>query len=128
MRNGQGSPKRWARTRLWLTGGIAATMAAGLVVATASPAHADPATTYVAVGSDTTQDVMNPMAAIAGGGLLGSWDAVNPSTPGVIHDSINPKTGCGMTRPNGSGEGVNALRKSINPATAAPQLADPPEP
>jgi phosphate transport system substrate-binding protein len=32
-----------------------------------------------------------------------------------------------MTRPNGSGEGLNALRKSINPATTAAQLADAPE-
>jgi phosphate transport system substrate-binding protein len=71
---------------------------------------------------------MNPMAAIVGGGVFGSWDAVNAGTPGVFHDTINPKTGCTMTRPNGSGEGLSALRKSINPATAAGQLADPPEP
>src|SRR5262249_59959496 len=41
---------------------------------------------------------------------------------------IVPKDGCSMTRPNGSGEGLSALRKSINPNTTAAQLADPPEP
>jgi phosphate transport system substrate-binding protein len=129
MRKGLGSPSRWAKLpKLWLAGGIVTTLAAGLVVATAAPASADPATTYVAVGSDTTQDVMNGMSSIVGGGNLGSWDAVNPGTPGVTHDEINPKVNCHMTRPNGSGEGVSALRKSVNPATAATQLADPPEP
>src|SRR5262245_44656017 len=130
MRNGLGSPMRRVRLpKAWLVSGVAVTLAtAGLVVATATPANADPATTYVATGSDTTQDVMNPMAAITGGGVFGSWDAVNPGTPGVFHDTINPKSGCSMTRPNGSGEGVSALRKAINPATAATQLADPPEP
>src|SRR5262249_4917820 len=73
MRNGLGSSARWARhPRLWLASGAAAALVtAGLVVATANPASADPATTYVATGSDTTQDVMNPMAAIVGGGVFG---------------------------------------------------------
>jgi hypothetical protein len=93
----------------------------------AAPAAADPTTTYVLVGSDTTQDVMDAFAANVGRGLLGSWDAVNPGT-GIAHEDISPKSGCHMTRPNGSGEGVNALRKSLNAGTTAPQLADPPEP
>jgi phosphate transport system substrate-binding protein len=58
-------------------------------------------------------------------GLIGSWDAVNPVT-GTAHEVITPKPGCSMTRPNGSGEGLAALRKSINPATTAVQLAQPP--
>jgi phosphate transport system substrate-binding protein len=130
MSKGTGSPaRRWARLpKLWLAGGVVTTLAAGLVVATASPALADPATTYVAVGSDTTQDVMDGLATIIAGGNVGSWDAVNPGTPGAPHDEINPKANCHMTRPNGSTEGLNALRKSVNPSTAAPQLADPPEP
>jgi ABC-type phosphate transport system substrate-binding protein len=126
MRNATGSPKRWAK--LGLTGGLAVAAAVGLVVSTAGPAAADPATTYVAVGSDTIQDVMNQFSVIVGGGSVGSWDAVNPGSPTVTHDEINPKSGCSMTRPNGSGEGLSALRKSVNPATAAAVLADPPEP
>jgi phosphate transport system substrate-binding protein len=130
MTKGSGSPsRRWTRLpKLWLAGGAVTVLAAGLVVVTANPASADPATTYAAVGSDTTQDVMDGFATIVGGGNVGSWDAVNPGTPGSIHDVINPKANCPMTRPNGSGEGVNALRKSVNPSTAAPQLALPPGP
>ena len=100
-----------------------------LALGLAAPAAADPATTYVAVGSDTTQDVMDQFAGGVGRGTLGSWDAVNPGTnPPVAHEDITPKAGCHMTRPNGSTEGLNALRKSLNPGTTAPQLVDPPEP
>jgi phosphate transport system substrate-binding protein len=114
--------------RKWLVGAIvAATATAGLVVGVAGPAAADPTTSLVGVGSDTTQDVMDDISVKVSGGLLGSWDAVDPvtKTPGL---QIAPKPGCTMTRPNGSGQGLNALRKSINPNTTAAQLADPPEP
>lgn len=93
----------------------------------AAPAAADPTTTYVLVGSDTTQDAMDAFAAGVGRGTLGSYDAVNPGTQ-VAHEDISPKSGCHLTRPDGSGEGVNALRKSLNAGTSAPQLDDPPEP
>jgi ABC-type phosphate transport system substrate-binding protein len=106
----------------------ACTGAAALVVGLAGPASADPGTTYVTVGSDTVQDVENQFAVDFGNGTLGSWDAVNPGDPTHTHDTINPKPGCTMTRPNGSGEGLNALRKSINPSTGATQLALPPAP
>jgi ABC-type phosphate transport system substrate-binding protein len=92
-----------------------------------TPASADPSTTYVAVGSDVTQDVTNQFAADEFPGLIGSWNAINPVT-GVAHEVITPRPGCSMTRPNGSGEGLNALRKSLDPGTTAVQLADPPEP
>lgn len=95
--------------------------------ATVAPANADPSTTYVTVGSDTIQDVMNQFASDEFPGQIGSWNAVNPTTA-VAHEIITPKPGCSMTRPNGSGEGLNALRKSINPNTTAPQLASPPSP
>jgi phosphate transport system substrate-binding protein len=108
---------------LGVVGGVAA-----LAIGLAGPANADPGTSFVAVGSDTVQDVENQFATDFGNGAIGSWDAVNPATPTATHDEINPKPGCSMSRPNGSGEGVNALRKSINPATTAAQLADPPEP
>ena len=116
------NPKRW------FTGSVMmAAATVGLVVGFAGPASADPASTYVAVGSDTTQDVMDAFATSIGGGTLGSWDAVNPGDPANPHDTINPKAGCSMTRPNGSGEGLSALRKSINPSTGAAQLANAPE-
>ena len=60
-------------------------------------------------------------------GLIGSWNAINPVT-GAAHEVITPRPGWSMTRPNGSGEGLNALRKSLNPATTATQLTDQPEP
>lgn len=113
--------------RMWMIGGVAVvTATAGLVVGVAGPAAADPITTLVGVGSDTTQDVMDQIAINVGGGLVGSWDAVNPST-NTAGDLISPKSGCTMTRPNGSGQGLNALRKSINTGTGATQLANPPE-
>src|SRR6266699_4353001 len=98
---------------------------AALAVGVAGPAAADPTTTYVTVGSDTVQDVMNQFTADEFPGLIGSWDAVNPVS-GVAHEIITPKPGCSMTRPNGSGEGLAALRKSINQATTAAQLPAPP--
>jgi len=104
-----------------------AALVGAVSVGLASPASADPVTTYVAVGSDTTQDVMDQVAKDRGNGVVGSWDAVNPVTT-TAHEIIVPKDGCSMTRPNGSGEGLSALRKSINPNTTAAQLADPPEP
>jgi phosphate transport system substrate-binding protein len=97
-------------------------LALGVAVA---PASADPSTTYVTVGSDTIQDVMNQFASDEFPGQIGSWNAVNPTTA-VAHEIITPKPGCSMTRPNGSTEGLNALRKSINPSTTATQLAAPP--
>src|SRR6266568_1344520 len=98
---------------------VVAIAVAGLgaaAIGLAAPAAADPSTTYVTVGSDTVQDVMNQFTSDEFPGLIGSWDAVNPVT-GAAHEDITPKPGCSMTRPNGSGEGLNALRKSINPST-----------
>jgi ABC-type phosphate transport system substrate-binding protein len=113
--------------RVALTLATVAALVGAVAVGLAAPASADPVTTYVSVGSDTTQDVMDQVAKDRGNGVVGSWDAVNPVTA-VAHEDIVPKDGCSMTRPNGSGEGLNALRKSINPNTTAAQLADPPEP
>src|SRR5262249_32594978 len=125
MRNKKGSAKTWGRTA-WLAGGLAVTATAALVVGLTSPAAADPPTPPVAPGSDTPQAAMDGFAAGVGGGLVGSWDAVTPVTA-AAHEQIAPKPGCTMTRPNGSGEGLAALRKSINQNTTATQLADPPE-
>ncbi|WP_432835314.1 hypothetical protein [Dactylosporangium sp. CA-092794] len=101
-----------------LVGGIAAaTVAAGLVVGVAGPASADPVGTYVGAGSDTTQDVLNGVADAIGLGIVSSWDAVDPVTH-TAHLGINPKRNCTATRPNGSGEGVTAVRQSANVAAA----------
>jgi phosphate transport system substrate-binding protein len=104
--------RRQGSTVRWIAAGIVAlTAAGGLVVGTAGPAVADPTTLLVGVGADATQDVMNAIAVNIGGGVIGSWDAVNPLT-GLAHEQIMPKPGCLMTRPNGSSEGINALRSS----------------
>lgn len=95
----------------------------GLALAQVTPAMADPTEIYVATGSDTTQDVMNQSAIDSSGNTLGSYNAVNPVTQ-AAHEIITPvkaTTGvnCSFARPNGSGEGVAALRFSVNPASGA---------
>lgn len=104
---------------------------AGFAVVNAGTASADPAQVYTTVGSDTTQDVVNGFAHDLGSNELGSWNAVNPVTQvgGEIITPANLAGGqCSFTRPNGSTQGLSALRKSINPNTTAPQLASPPQP
>jgi hypothetical protein len=115
--------------------GVAAVGMAGVAIAQTTPALADPAqnaTMYVGVGSDTTQDVMNGLAANLGGTppTLGSWDAVNPVT-GATHDIITPtelkhNVAGSFARPNGSTEGVAALRCAITPSVCP--TANPPSP
>jgi len=101
-------------------------------VAIAAPAHADPiSNSYTLVGSDTLQDVSNALVngtSISGanvkvlastGSTLGSFDAFGSAT-------IQTKQGGGFFgRPNGSGDGVKALSRSIDGAsyTAASGLA-----
>lgn len=97
--------------------GVAATLIA------ASPANAEPvANGYVVVGSDTLQDVMNGLAngtrisganvRVSGSGVsLASFDAVG-DTPN-IHTKAYGNT---FGRPNGSGDGVKALSRSIDGA------------
>lgn len=103
----------------------ATTLAAVMVAGTA---QADPTEfrELNGVGSDTTQDVMNGL-----GGkivdpnnspahlLIASYDAVNPVT-GVAHECIVlrsgrtcPPAGGGIIRPNGSSEGIAALRADM---------------
>jgi hypothetical protein len=89
-------------------------------------ALADPGVTYVAVGSDTVQDFENGWASALGGNLVGSYNATNPQDALSLHQVITPvKTGitsatnaiapetCGFNRPNGSGEGLVAIRASL---------------
>jgi ABC-type phosphate transport system substrate-binding protein len=96
-------------------------------VAIASPAIADPASnSYSLVGSDTLQDVSNALVngtAISGasvrtltsaGDTLGSFDAFGSAT-------IQTKpSGVYFGRPNGSGDGVKALSRSIDGAPYTP--------
>src|ERR1700727_135945 len=100
-----------------LAGSAAATAAVAL---TAAPALADPpaktvpaATSIVGVGSNTTQYVLDQLAAnydkTSATRKLYSWDATNPTT-GAIGDNIVTKKGCtAIPRPDGSSAGIAAL-------------------
>jgi hypothetical protein len=103
----------------------AAAAAFGVVaslVAVAPAAHAEPVSnSYVAVGSDTLQDVVNALAngtnvsgsvvrSTASGSFFGSFDATG--SPQIQTKPNGPRFG----RPNGSGDGVKALSRSIDGA------------
>lgn len=106
---------------------------AGAAFAAAAPASADPAFNFVQVGSDTTQNVMDYFAGQTSGGIIGSYDAVNPVTA-VADETITPgvagsggaQLNCSFTRPNGSGQGFAALDYSFNTSTTLAQLTTPP--
>ena len=102
--------------------GVAVAGISSLVLTQATPAFADPTQTLVLVGSDTIQDVWNAFGTTFGGNFVGSYNATNPVT-GAINENITPVDGtagvnCSFARPNGSGQGVAALRFSLNPASA----------
>jgi hypothetical protein len=109
----------------FLVAAVSSAVLAGTVLGIAGPASADPTavTTVAGAGSDTTQDVMDAIAKSISGtsNLIGSWNAVQ--TGGVAHGPITPKstTACtNVSRPNGSGEGVTALRRSLSGTTGYP--------
>jgi len=93
---------------------------AGLAIAQTTPAFADPTVQFVAVGSDTTQNVMDQFSVDVGGNELGSYDALNPLTQ-AESETITPVkvngaqygTACSFTRPDGSGQGLAALGASL---------------
>jgi phosphate transport system substrate-binding protein len=108
------------------------------ILATQTKAFADPSVIYLAVGSDTIQDVTNQFGLDFAGNLLGSFNATNPVTNAVHEVVTAAKTGttspvvapaqCSFDRPNGSGEGVSALRLSMGSTTASPPGgANPPQ-
>ena len=71
------------------------------------------ATSIVGVGSNTTQYVLDQLAAnydkTSATRKLYSWDATNPTT-GAIGDNIVTKKGCtAIPRPDGSSAGITAL-------------------
>jgi hypothetical protein len=101
----------------------ALTLLAGAICAT--PAFADPSDTtargtLVGVGSDTTQDLMNGIAGAINSSSsldprIASYDATDSA--GVVGGSITTrKNGTPISRPNGSGAGVDALLVSIGAA------------
>jgi hypothetical protein len=109
---------------------------AGAAFAAAAPASADPAFQFVGIGSDTTENVMDYFTGQTSGGIIGSYDAVNPVTQ-VAGETITPgvagaggaQQNCSFTRPNGSGQGFKALDVSYNPSsTLATGLAVNPQP
>lgn len=105
----------------FIAAGAALGLAATLLV-TAPAANAEPvANGPVVVGSDTLQDVMNaltngttisgaPVRSSAGSLFAGSFDATGSVS--IQTKSSGPRFG----RPNGSGDGVKALSRSIDGA------------
>ncbi|CAG7594662.1 Ig-like domain repeat protein [Leucobacter soli] len=84
-----------------------------LIAGTAiSPAHADPASgsfgALAGLGSDTTQFVMNGLAADIPGSLLASYDATGASAT-----VVTKADGVAIPRANGSGAGRDLLRVAI---------------
>jgi len=115
--------------------GVAIASVASIVM-TQAPAFADPGVTYVAVGSDTIQDFWNGFALQTGNSVFGSYNATNPADNSTAHQVITPvKNGittsatqipgeaCSFNRPNGSGEGSNALRGSLGVGTTPTAIA-----
>ena len=124
--------------RLVATFASTAMLMLGNVVTTSRPAGADPLfpQSYVGVGSDTIQDVMNALSGAApysapggtgkvnfytpihssqttGSKTITSWDAVDPGTGAA--GCLTPKIGFPqIDRPNGSAQGHIALSRAID--------------
>jgi hypothetical protein len=115
------------RLRNLLTATAVIVAASSTVISmTAQIASADPQFTMVAVGSDTIQDVYNAFSANLGNTTLASYNATNPVS-GATGDTLtyidgtNNKT-CSFPRPNGSGQGQEAMDASVGgplPGTTA---------
>lgn len=102
---------------------LGATLGAVLMCATlATPANAEPvANSYAIVGSDTLEDVVNGL--VNGTNITGSYvrSTVNGNTAGSYDATgtvyVQTKTsGVRFGRPNGSGDGIKALSRSIDGA------------
>ncbi|MFJ3581452.1 substrate-binding domain-containing protein [Streptomyces sp. NPDC090127] len=107
-------------------GAVVGAAALGLGVMAAPAAQADPApiTDYrqlTAVGSDTTQDVLNGLGNsvrdAANAKIIASWNATGSAT-------IKTKaTNCVINRPNGSSAGIDALRNAVDTASGCVDVA-----
>jgi ABC-type phosphate transport system substrate-binding protein len=139
---------RSRKARTVIAAGTMLAALSGVAFAQAAPAHADPTEQLVAVGSDTIQDVWNAFANTFGGNNVASYNATNPAT-GAINEVITPTDGwavtnnivpdptdahplapgtCSFARPNGSGQGVAALRLALNAASTNAGAAVAPKP
>lgn len=109
---GQSNPEKGTEVNKKALSAVVAGLAL-IGFAAAIPASADPTSTPRALngmGSDTTQDVMNGMAAISSG-KIASWNATGTGTV----NTGNVNTLCGaVTRANGSGAGRTALKNDTN--------------
>ncbi|MFI6759173.1 hypothetical protein ACIBF5_08525 [Micromonospora sp. NPDC050417] len=109
--------------------GVAAAL---MLTAVAVPASADPAPAndyrlLAGVGSDTTQDVLNHLGKVVGGGsTIASWDARPPAgaTTTIKTKASGPNGDCTQTRPNGSGAGRTALRNAQSSTNATYDCVD----
>ncbi len=106
------------RVRSLFAAGLVLAAVSGVAIAQTTPALADPTEELVVVGSNTTQLVWDAFATAAAGNEIGSYDAVNPVT-GAENEIITPVDGtsgnaCSFSRPNGSGQGVAALRYTLS--------------
>ncbi|MGW2016272.1 hypothetical protein [Streptomyces sp. NPDC001927] len=107
-------------------GAVVGAAALGLGVMAAPAAQADPVpvTDYrqlAAVGSDTTQDVLNGLGNsvrdAANAKIIASWNATGSAT-------IKTKaTDCVINRPNGSSAGIDALRNAVDTASGCVDVA-----
>jgi hypothetical protein len=111
--------RRSTRVKSLVVVGAIALGFAGTALVAALPASADPAFNFIAIGSDTTENVMDYFAADTGGGILASYDAVNPTSQAQA-ELITPavalaggaQLNCDFTRPNGSGQGLETIDHS----------------
>ena len=125
---GQPGRSRSRLATLLAAGALTLGMTGYAAVLSAGPALADPTCQEVAVGSDTTQVVMDQYSVDLSSNFLCSYDATDPllgpPATGAIQEisyekgfnATEPSLSCPtMERPNGSTAGVTALRQSINP-------------
>ncbi|MFD6425743.1 hypothetical protein [Streptomyces sp. NPDC060198] len=99
-------------------GAVVGAVALALGAFAAPAAIADPpATEYrilAGVGSDTTQDVVNALGNVvlnaSGSKIIASYDATGSA-------SITTRSGCAISRPNGSSAGITALATDVNDTT-----------
>jgi len=102
-------------------GALAATLTlaiGGNALAAQTPADTNPGvdTTFAAVGSDTADDVMQGLSSAltdATGPIISSYRAVPPAGATTAITTKTAANCANVTRPNGSGAGVNALSQSI---------------
>ena len=105
------------KNKLRLGVASAAAVCALALTVSASPAFADPTgfKTLSGVGSDTIQDVVNGLGSAVP--AIGSYDAVDPITSVAGGNIITKSGGPAFVRPNGSGQGVQALSDSLEGGT-----------